>query len=192
MSSTSFRCFFTRCTYTYMYVYIYIHIYIYLFSAIRSMDVLHPYIVRYSNLCNWSKLGSRISWLHNLKVCRSMPLSLDMIKVYPLEADNSSNLIWFIWFQCVFMHQRLIKFFSWAADSLLWDAGGSFLISFWISCTSGWASSNSPNLSAREEMHLSSHCKTSLEILSVVFARLFYLEANREIHSSIKMELRWY
>ena len=91
------------------------------------------------------------------------------------------------------MQQRLIKFFSWAADSLLWDVGGSFLISFWISCTSGWASSNSPNLSAREEMHLSSHCKTSLEILSVVFARLYYLEAKRDplqYQDRIKMVLR--
>ena len=161
------------------------------------------YIVRYSNFCNWSKLGSRISWLHNLKVCRSMPLSQDMIKVYAMTSTGGIQLLQshmisydfimtsydFIWFQCVFMHQRLIKFFSWAADSLLWDVGGSFLISFWISCTSGWASSNSPNLSAREEMHLSSHCKTSLEILSVAFARLFIWKP-REIHSSIKMELR--
>ena len=67
----------------------------------------------------------------------------------------------FIWFQCGFMHQRLIKFFSWAADSFLSDLGGDFLISFWISCTSGWTSSKSPNLSAREEMPPSSHCKTS-------------------------------
>ena len=158
-------------------MYIYTHVYMICISFLLSR-VWIDYIVRCSNLCNWSKLGSRVSWLQNSKVCRSRHTTL------AISYD-------FIWFQCVFMHQRLIKFFSWAADSFLWDVAGSFLISFWMSCTSGWASSNSPNLSAREEMHLSSHCKTSLEILSVVFARLFSWKPT-EIHSSIKMELRWY